>query len=545
MGRLIGLVAFVVQGAGGASTAIQVPLDMSGAPLEYAVMCRTPTGEFEGAKTWTTLPARTLTFARRPARCRIGLRRQGSATYRLSDYVDRRDISPRFDATWRRTVRAPAIDGEVAWVGTSDSSGVECARAREETLCLGVPVGDAGVIVAKGVGSVSFSVHATSDVAGVWQTAPWGRFVRVRSPRGAPVTAAVRVLLPAFRSAASRLFEARPAPFAQVQAVAANAFWVAGKDLQARLDLSARGCASRRILLADIAGPPDWPLDVSLESEETIEGDVTSRGALLENVTLLLMRTLDLREVKDLRIPEEEGPERHEPLEVVAETVTDAVGAFAFLGLTRGRHLIVALHATRGRARVEAGAPSRPRVRLEPGAVARGRVLSNGVPAASAVVSVLPDLDVVGRVVDPMAVVAAPVRTSVDGRFEVALPEEGRAALTIVHPHGAARLALGDLTQLPSVVDLGDVRLEAPIDVDILIDLGPGCVLQGAGPIGALGMSIVRALPVAPGRWTLRPRLPGRWVLEASCGGTTVRLAPALVTIERDQRQPLRIEIVR
>lgn len=543
---LVGLVAIVVRGAGGGSSVIQVPADMRGAPLEYSVVCRTPAGEFEGVTTWTGLQAGELRLARRPGRCRVALRRRGTAVYRLSGYVDWLSVSPRFDATWRRTMRAPAIDGDVTWVGTSDASGVECARARDETVCLGVPAGQAGVMVAKGVGAIDFAVHATTGTAvSAWQRAPWGRLVRVRSPRGAPVTAAVRVLSPAFRSAASRLFEARPTSSAEVQAVAVNAFWVAGKETQARLDLSAGGCAPRRIPLADVAGPSDWPLDVSLELEETIEGDVISRGAILDGATLLLMRILDTREVEGLRIPEESETERHEPVEFVAETVSDAIGRFAFRGLARGRYLIVALHTSRGRARVEAGAPSRPRIRLEPRAVARGRVLRDGVPAASAVVSVLPDVDVVGQAVDPTAVVAAPVRTSLDGRFEIALPEEGRAALTIVHPDGVARLALGELDRMPSVVDLGDVRLEAPLDVDVVVDLEAGCVLQTAGPIGALGMSVVRALPVAPGRWSLRLRLPGRWLFEASCGGTAVRLAPALVSIDREQKLPLRIDVVR
>src|SRR5690606_26021088 len=229
----------------------------------------------------------------------------------------------------------------------------------------------------------------------------------------------------------------------------------------------------------------------------------------LEGATLLLMRRLEGGELRDIKADDASGESDEEgPVEMIAETTSDASGQFEFRGLARGRYVIRALHPSHGRSRIDVMAPARLTVRIEPRAVARGRVLADGIPVE-------------------------------------AVPDAGRAALTVSHAAGAIRIPLGDVERAPAIIDLGDVRLEGAIDVEAFVDLGPQCRLQAVGPIGALGLSVVEARPTAQGRWHLSARLPGRWVFEASCGDVPVLLSPAVVTIERRADRTLRLEIVR
>ena len=334
------------------------------------------------------------------------------------------------------------------------------------------------------------------------------------------------------------LREARVSRDARVHQLGAGAFWIEGLGTNGRVDVSAEGAATLRVPLADIRGPAAVALDIALAPEETIEGEVRGQGALLDGALVLLARLLD--DPSTRRLKEEE-----QPREFLGETTTDAAGRFRFGGLAREKHELLVMHSTRGRARLVVTAPARPRVIVAPRAVARGRVLLEGVPAEGAVVSILPAFDAIADASNPIGLFSQATQTGRDGRFETALPDEGLVSLTVSYEGTAARMTLGNVEDLPPVIDLGDIRLETPIDVEVLVPLEPGCVLQAAGPFGEPGMAIVRALPLASGRWHLRLRLPGRWLFEASCAGADVPLTPALAAIERGSRDPLVLEIRR
>ncbi len=441
-----------------------------------------------------------------------------------------------------RMVRAPAVDGEPHWLGASGSR-AECDRNTVRTRCLFVPADDAGVIVAARGATVLFAISAR-DGAGAaasetsWRSAPWGRFVRVVAPAQSSVSARVVTVERAVRSGKGLLREARASDAARIYTLSGHAFWVAGRrEAVARLDVSVTGSATTRLPLAVVKASPLVPLEISPSPEERVDGDVRSRGALVEGVTVVVARFLEL--------PPGKTAEEERPMELLGETKTDSAGRFAFRGLARERHEIIAMHPSRGRARAVALAPTHSRLALEPRAVVRGRVMRAGVPAGAASVSILPSFDAIAEARNPILLVSESVRTGLDGRFEALLPDAGRVVLTVVHDAAIARVDLGDVAAVPAVLDIGDIRLEPPLEFALLADLPATCTIQAAGPFGDPGMTLVAATPAGAGRWLWRAPLPGRWFFEASCGGRDVGLETPIVQIDRGASRPIMLRLRR
>ncbi len=435
-----------------------------------------------------------------------------------------------------RMVRAPAVDGEPHWLGVSGTR-AECDRDAVRTRCLFVPADDAGVIVAARAGTVLFAPSAGGGAVATasetsWRSAPWGRFVRVIAPPHSSVSARVVTVESAVRIGKGLLREARGSDDARVFPLGGHAFWVAGRrEGVARLDVGVTGCATTRLPLAAVKASPLVPLEISPSPEERVDGDVRSRGALVEGVTVAVARLLDL--------PPGKTDEDERPMELLGETKTDSAGRFAFRGLARERHEIIAMHPSRGRARTVALAPSHSRLALEPRAIVRGRVMKGGVPAEAASVSILPSFDTIAEAPNPMLLVSESVRTGLDGRFEALRPDAGRVVLTVAHEAAIARMDLGDVAALPAVLDIGDVRLEMPLEFELIADLPATCTIQAAGPFGDPGMTLVAATPAGAGRWLWRAPLPGRWFFEASCGGRDVGLETPIVQIDRGASRPI------
>lgn len=534
--------AFVAQVTGLSAVRLIVPAELAKGTLEHATVCRDERGGFRDPSPWRPFDSSgALVHAPAGARCRALVRPRGTrrylATHEIVWYAGSGPLTLRNE--WLRTIEAPGEAVDVTWLGESGAPGAECTARRAATRCMFVPALESGAVVAAGGRDVRFAVSRAGDSSRViWRPTRWGRMIRVRFREGARIDVAIHVLSAAFKSGTGMLRERRVSTDARVHQVGARLFWIEGLGTDGRVDIVAEGAATLRVPLSDIRGPAAIALDVSLKPEETIEGEVRGRGVLLEGALVLLARLID-----DPSARREKDEER--PLEFLAETSTDATGAFRFDGLAREKHELLVIHPTRGRAQLIVTAPARPRVAVAPRAVARGRVVVDGVPVDAAVVSVLPAFEAIAGARNPISLFSESTRTGRDGRFETSLPDEGQVSLTVSYEGAAARLALGDVGDLPPVIELGDIRLEAPIEVEVLVALQPGCVLQAAGPVGEPGMAIVRALPLAAGRWLLRVRLPGRWLFEASCAGTAVSLEPALATIERGSREPLIIEIRR
>lgn len=537
------VLAVVAQSAGLSALQLIVPSELEPGPIEYATVCRDQRGSLRAPSPWRPIDAvaRTFVYAPAGARCRVLVRPQ-----RMSRYLVTREVAWHAGSGplvlqngWLRTIEARGEAVDVTWLGESGAPGPECTVARAAARCMFVPAVESGAIVAADGRDVRFALSRAADGSdAVWRSARWGRMVRVRFRQGARIDIAIHVLSAAFRSATGMLREARASRDARVHQLGAGVFWIEGLGTHGRVDISAEGAATLRVPLSDIRGPAAIALDITLVPEETIEGEVRGQGALLDGALVLLARLIDDRSAQ--RLKDEERPR-----EFLGETTTDANGRFRFGGLAREKHELLVMHSTRGRARLVVTAPARPSVIVAPRAVAWGRVLLEGVPAEGAVISVLPAFDAIADASHPISLFSQATRTGRDGRFETALPDEGNVTLTVSYEGTAARMTLGNVEDLPAVIDLGDIRLQAPIEVEVLVPLEPGCVLQAAGPFGEPGMSIVRALPVAAGRWQLRLRLPGRWLFEASCAGAAVPLVPALAIIERGSREPLVLEIRR
>ncbi len=519
---------------------VAVPETSASGQLETSVICRDVRGGWDGTDLWRPLQVATAKVtAPARARCRVLIRAAHGGTYTASDEVlwSRASEPVQIRRNLWRTVRAPAVDGEPRWLGAS-GDGVPCDRSITSTRCLFVPAEEAGVIVAVRSGATLFAL-STPGASGAaapeaaWQTAPWGRLVTVSAPAGARVSSRIVTVESALRHGRGLLREPRASSHARIHRLGRQAFWIeGGHSLSAQIEISAPGAAAVRLRLDDVKATGLVAFHVALAPEEVVDGDVRSRGVLMEGVTVVLSRLLDMP--RDTNMKEDERP-----MELVGETKTDAVGRFSFGGLSRGTYQLLAMHPSRGRVRATVQAPFHARLILTPRAVVRGRVLTNGVPAAAASIAILPSFETIVDAPNPMLLVSEGVGTGLDGRFESALPDEGRMALTVSHEGATARLDLGDVSMLPAVVDVGDIQLDAPFEIEFLADLPPTCVLQAAGPMGQPGMTVIKAVSAGAGRWLLRPGLPGRWFLEATCAGREVALETPVVQIDRGRLAPL------
>ena len=461
-------------------------------------------------------------------RCRAMVRPFGAATYLTSGEMawglssQPVTVSPN----WQRTIHAPPSTGEVLWLGASGTDGAECETSAEGSRCLFVPVDAPGVLASPAAGGLVFSVvpRGPAPAIAAWKLAAWGRVVRVHAPGRGVVDARAIVLQPSLRRGSGQMHEARPAPGIALFRLGPHAFWVAsGTAPRGELELRSVGAATTRLPLASIAASFPSATDIALPAGESITGEVRSRGLLIEGVTVMLTRLLE----RPAPAPTQDDP----PIERVGEAVTDPSGHFTFVALARGRYELLAVDSSRGRARQAAAPTTHVRLELRPRALVRGRVVQQGVPVPSALVQLLPSLEAVTSARNPLALGAAPVPSGPDGRFAVIAPDEGRVMLSVNAGSGAVRMDLGDAAVLPETLDVGDITLQAPLELEIVAELPAGCELHAAGPLGATGLSVIRAVALAPARWRVTPPLPGRWLFAAVCAGQELALDPPVVEV--------------
>lgn len=518
-----------------------VPTGMRHLELETSVVCRDARGAWSGGDAWRPVPTGPPAVSVRNG-CRVMLRRAGGAVYLASAIVLDVDSLQRLSLLpgWMRTARAGAAASQPYWVSEA-SPAAECMRTAAASFCMFVQADDPGALVTLDESGLRFALSRAggSHDAAVWQAALWARFVRVRAPRPREWTARVSVLEPALKHGRDVLQQSRISTAAVVHRLGDAALWVEGAGAEQgegapRLEIAGAGAATARLDLSRVRGSPLTIAEIALAPEEIIEGEIRSEGRMLGGAAVDLMRFLE---------PPSGGSERDDErlMERVGETSTDATGRFRFAGLARGEYELTVSHPRRGRARLVVRAPSIHRLALKPHAVVRGRVISSGVPVRGAVVTVLPSYDAVLAARNPAMLIGESVQTAVDGRFEIVTPEEGRLTLTALRDGAAARIELGDAQALPAVVELGDVRLDEPLEVVLLLELPPTCQLSAAGPIGQPGVMLRRAESLGPGRWILRSALEGRWLVEASCAGADVALEPSMIEINRRNRELVRL----
>lgn len=519
--------------------AIVLPDGFPSGPVQTAVVCRGPSGFWPSPK-WRSHASRPARVeAGEGGRCRVLARPSGTPFYVASrEVVWRRDVEPiHLDASWLRTVRVDQRADHLTWIAADDGERGECGVIEASSECHFLPWNSAGVLLGRSDRMRHVAILEEGSDTAQW-TGGAGRLVRVHSPAGAPVEARALRLERSLRRGANNLLEARAAPGIDIVPVGRRGFWIAGSSPGAFIELRSGDAAPLRLPIASLEGAQDMALDVRLWPGEAIEGDVRGPVGPSEGATVILSRIVggegdSTRKEEDL------------PRERIAEVVTDASGRFRFPALNRERHELLAIHPVHGRARRIATPPDYPRLLLRPRARIRGRVLRNGIPIEAALVRVVPALETVAGVKNPLLLAIPSVQTGNDGRFEVNVPDEGRINLIVSSSDGAIRIELGDSSSLAEYVDVGDIRIEPAAEVEVTADLPAGCRLQGAGPLGTPGLSIVSAVPAGEGRWRFRPTMPGRWFFAATCGTEELTVEPPVVVIGSGHRQPIVLKVRR
>jgi hypothetical protein len=270
------------------------------------------------------------------------------------------------------------------------------------------------------------------------------------------------------------------------------------------------------------------PVTVDLHPAVTIDGRVmTDESLSVSSALLTLWRVLPS--------PAVTGDGEPPPRRVfVAEATSDGDGRFAFTGLAEEAHEIVALHPVRGRGETRVAAGERDvHVRVKRPSVAIGQVVRHGLAVGGVPVTVVPDLQEAAKSQDLTLIIGGQGRTGSDGRFLVAIPEMGRSQVRIGDAGAIRRFALGPSDQLPPVVDLGIVELEAAaITVRLVLESSDGCDVRLSGPLGSSGMSLVGSQRIGPAMFEAAVPEPGQWLVSATCAHGDRFVQPASIDVE-------------
>jgi hypothetical protein len=211
-------------------------------------------------------------------------------------------------------------------------------------------------------------------------------------------------------------------------------------------------------------------------------------------------------------------------------------GTFSFERLGSGPFVIMVTDPDRGRGITIVRSIGEPVVvRLSPPLRATGRVLRHQLPVAGARLRFVPDADAFRSSTDGRDLASQEEVSGSDGRFELALPPLRSGMLQVIAPDGAT-------VRVPVVGDgadhrltLGDITLPDPRRVTVRVLGGDACVLFVAGPVGHLGMTVLRESAASDNlHWFDVPEA-GEWALDADCQGRPAKVDPAVfaVSVER------------
>ncbi len=399
--------------------------------------------------------------------------------------------------------------------------------------CADLPADANGIVVIVGERAIAYRAVRAIDPSFIIRR--WGRLLAIQHGSIADeelVQTTVTAWAPArsqFRPRSTRaLLTADPS--IDVLTVAPGAFWVAGDAGNGGrfLLVGGGGFATTRVMLSAMeAGEVDTPLVVAPAPASTLSGRVEdAQGTDIDGTDVELFELLEPR--TDLTGEEILAA----PLVRSALARTQADGTFAFERLGDGPFVLLVTDPFRGRGEAVAMSAREPAViRLRPPRHARGRVLRAGLPVDGARVRLIPDPQTLAAADDVRDLAAPDLSTTADGRFAMALPPVISGALQITAADGSSvRTALpspagsGDL-------DLGNILLPDPQRVVVRLVGGDGCVVSAVGPLGLLGVTIVRQSESTDlVRWLDIPE-PGRWMLNADCGSRPASVTPDVLVI--------------
>jgi hypothetical protein len=122
-------------------------------------------------------------------------------------------------------------------------------------------------------------------------------------------------------------------------------------------------------------------------------------------------------------------------------------------------------------------------------------------------------------------------RTGADGRFQVAASAAGGGELRI----GGGQYAVTRI-RLPRpvapITDVGDIDLAPALELTVVLDRDPGCLVQAIGPIGRVGLQMVAATRAPDGSQKLRLPETGEWQFVLVCGNERRALVPSTMRID-------------
>jgi hypothetical protein len=428
----------------------------------------------------------------------------------------------------------------VVWVpadGTDDDERGGCVLSADGWSCSRLPAGTSGVVVLLGNASLRYAVVGPRGVVDSGAAA-WGRMVRLDlgtattpDPRDVRI-AAWRPERSPVRSEARKLTLA-PDSTVRVHRLSVSAYWVTGTGASddSFLNIEYPGIASERLDMAALrSGSPDVPVIVAPQLPLSIVGRVElGSGEPAGAVSIGL-------DVPVAGVDDDPSPAAFEGATMARyrTTTTDAYGTFEFPGLGSGTYHLEVSEPSIGRGDLWTKTPSAPvLITLKPPLKATGRVLQRGLPLPMVRVRFVPDADAWASSIDPASHVTIDVLSDDAGRFSLPLPAIARGVLQFIAPDGtSARVALSSSTATADM-ELGDVALGALRPVTVRLTGRLDCHLMAVGPVGSLGVTMVRATGGAGLHWFDLPE-PGTWLLNAECAGRNYAIEPPAMTVAPD-----------
>jgi hypothetical protein len=325
----------------------------------------------------------------------------------------------------------------------------------------------------------------------------------------------------------------------QTVRVSETSFWVSGNAVDPDGFLALDGPAIGRSRLSTIRlseGVADDPIFLPATTMASIGGRVHgSHGEDADGAELELLELLDSRQIGDAM------PERLDertPLLRVRSVTASPDGSFQFDRVSIGPFRITASHPSFGSGGVWVGLFGPPvDIALTPAPSAKARVLRRGLPVPAARVRFVPDLDAWAASVDPMDHVTQETRTKDDGTFALPLPRKPAGIIQVLLDDGTdVRVAVPNLQTTDDVL-LGDLTVPDPRRLVVRLLDGIDCDLLAVGPLGALGLKVVRAAS-RTGVYELELNDAGSWALNAECRGGIYGVEPPVVALPAGGQPP-------
>lgn len=436
-----------------------------------------------------------------------------------------------------------AAVSRVVWVDADMSAGPACTiDAPGQWTCDDVHEPARGVVVLIGDAALAYQCIGVCDhtSAGGPVVRRWGRVVvlvpgavapedlrDIRLTAAKPDRSTVRTALLRFTATEDSTVDIVPLSNA--------VFWVAGDstDDDAFLRFDGPAISSLRVPARVLReGVPEQPLYVSATAPFALNGHV-------QDSTAQDVEDADVEVYEPLVTPSSDRTFESLPMVRVGVARSDANGAFAFESLTPGSYLLSVVHATLGRATVQVTSLAQSQtIRLVPPQRAFGRVLKHELPVPGARVRFVPHPQAFAASKDPRELLAEETITGHDGRFSLALPPGSAGLVQAIAPDG-------ETVRVPIVRDssgkdisIGDIALPDPHRLTVRLLDAAACSLSAIGPIGGLGLTIVRSTRSGAFYWFEIPE-PGDWVLTATCDEKEHGVRPMVISVQASGTDPL------